>query len=185
MIGGGNIAIGVNAGSAVTGYNNIDLGNSGAANESNAIRIGTAGQQMSAYVAGITGVWVGSGSAVYVNANGQLGTSQSSQRYKENIRDMGAASDALMQLRPVQFQYKQAAPDGSKPLQFGLIAEEVAEVYPELIVRNREGQIESVQYQQLPAMLLNEWQKQRQTIKRQEREIQALESRLGACARLY
>ncbi len=180
LIGGGNIAIGVNAGSAVTGYNNIDLGNSGAANESNAIRIGTAGQQMSAYVAGITGVWVGSSSAVYVNANGQLGTMQSSQRYKENIRDMGVASDALMQLRPVQFQYKQAAPDGSKPLQFGLIAEEVAEVYPELIVHNREGQIESVQYQQLPAMLLNELQKQHQTIKRQEREIQALELRLAA-----
>lgn len=179
LIGGSNIAIGFNAGNVVTGYNNIDIGNSGAANDSNAIRIGTAGQQMSTYIAGITGVWVGSGSAVYVNANGQLGTIQSSQRYKENIQDLGAASDALMQLRPVQFRYKQAAPDGGKPLQFGLIAEEVAQVYPELVVRDKEGRIESVQYQQLPAMLLNELQKQHQIIARQEREIQALESRLA------
>ncbi len=180
LIGGNNIAIGVNAGNAVTGYSNIDIGNAGVAGESNAIRIGAAGQQMSAYIAGITGVWVGSGSAVYVNANGQLGTIQSSQRYKEDIQDMGGASDALMQLRPVQFRYKQAAPDGSKPWQFGLIAEEVAGVYPELVLRDSKGQIESVQYQQLPAMLLNELQKQHQTIERQEREIGALLSRLAA-----
>lgn len=179
LIGASNIAIGFNAGSVVTGYNNIDIGNSGVANDSNAIRIGTAGQQMSTYIAGITGVWVGSSLPVYVNANGQLGTVQSSQRYKEDIQDMGAASNALIQLRPVQFRYKQAAPDGSKPLQFGLIAEEVAQVYPELIVRDKEGQIESVQYQQLPAMLLNELQKQHWIIERQEREIQALESRLA------
>ena len=183
LIGGSNIAIGFNAGNAVTGYNNIDIGNSGTSTDSNTIRIGTAGQQMSVYIAGITGVWVGSSSPVYVNANGQLGTIQSSRRYKEDIQDMGAASDAVMQLRPVQFRYKQAAPDGSKPLQFGLIAEEVAQVYPELVVRDKEGQIESVQYQQLPAMLLNELQKQHQIIERQEQEIQALESHLAALER--
>ena len=137
---------------------------------------------MSTYIAGITGVWVGSSLPVYVNANGQLGTIQSSRRYKEDIQNIGAASNALMQLRPVQFRYKQAAPDGSKPLQFGLIAEEVAQVYPELVVRDKEGQIESVQYQQLPAMLLNELQKQHQTIERQEQEIQDLKSRLTALA---
>ncbi len=178
--GGSNIAIGVNAGSAVTGYNNIEIGNVGVNTDSNVIRIGTAGQQVSAYIAGITGVWTGSSSAVYVNANGQLGTVQSSRRYKEDIRDIGTASDALMQLRPVQFRYKQAAPDGSKPLQFGLIAEEVAQIYPELVIRDKEGQLESVQYQQLPAMLLNELQKQHRMIERQEQEIQALKSRLAA-----
>jgi hypothetical protein len=177
--GGGNIAIGVNAGNVVTGYNNIEIGNTGVNTDSNTIRIGTAGQQVSTYIAGITGIWVGSSSPVYVNANGQLGTVQSSRRYKEDIEDMGPASDALMQLRPVQFRYKQAAPDGSKPLQFGLIAEEVAQVYPELVVHDRNGQIESVQYQQLPAMLLNELQKQHRIIERQEQEIQALESRLA------
>lgn len=180
--GGGNIAIGVNAGSAVTGYNNIEIGNAGLNTDSNTIRIGTAGQQVNTYIAGINGAWVDSSTAfgVYVDANGKLGVYRSSQRYKEDIQNMGAASDALMQLRPVQFRYKQAAPDGSKPLQFGLIAEEVAPLYPELIVHGKDGQIESVQYQQLPAMLLNELQKQHRIIESQEREIRLLESRLAA-----
>jgi len=181
-----NIAIGSDAGSAITGDSNIDIGNVGQATDSHVIRIGTPYTpgapyaQQTTFIAGISGVQVSGGAAVFVNASGQLGVQLSSQRYKEDIQDMGTASDALMQLRPVQFRYKQAAPDGSKPLQFGLIAEEVAQVYPELIVRDGKGQIESVQYQQLPAMLLNELQKQHQTIERQEREIQALESRLAA-----
>ena len=179
LIGANNIAIGTNAGNAVTGYNNIDIGNAGGSDDSNTIRIGTAGQHMKTYIAGVSGIQV-SGAAVYVNANGQLGMQVSSGRYKEDIQDMGAASDALMQLRPVQFRYKQAAPDGSKPVQFGLIAEEVAGVYPELVVWDSKGQIESVQYQQLPAMLLNELQKQHEIIARQQQQIQDLTLHLAA-----
>ncbi len=93
---------------------------------------------------------------------------------------MADASDALTQLRPVEFRYKQAEADGSQPLRFGLVAEEVAKVYSELAVRNKDGQIDSVQYHQLPAMLLNEIQKQHRTIERQDQEIRSLEQRLAA-----
>ncbi|MFL6463236.1 MAG: tail fiber domain-containing protein, partial [Bryobacteraceae bacterium] len=178
LTGGNNIAIGVDAGSAVTGDSNVHIGNVGQASDSNVIRIGTScstpcapGQQRFAYVAGIFGTGVNSGSAVYVGADGKLGTFPSSQRYKEDVQDMGAASDALMQLRPVQFRYKQAAPDGTKPLQFGLIAEEVAGVNPELVLRDIKGQIETKQYQQLPSKQLNQMQNHHQTIELQAREI--------------
>jgi hypothetical protein len=91
---------------------------------------------------------------------------------------MGKASDSLMQLRPVTFHYKRAAEDGRKPLNYGLIAEEVAKIYPDLVVYGEHGQIESVQYHQLPALLLNELQKQHQTIQQLEERIAGLESLL-------
>ena len=98
-----------------------------------------------------------------INSNGQLGVQPvitSSRRYKEDIQDMGDVSTGLLRLRPVTFHYKKPAPDGSKPIEFGLIAEEVDTVYPDLVVRGPDGQIDSVQYSKLPAMLLNELQKQ-------------------------
>ncbi len=172
-----NIGLGWNAGLYVSsGSYNIEIGNEGTAGDNGIIRVGTAGTQTSTFIAGIYGATAGSGATVIVNSNGQLGTVNSSLRFKENVRDMADGSDALMQLRPVEFQYKQPEPDGTKPLQFGLVAEEVAKVYPELVVRGKDGQVDSVQYHQLPAMLLNEIQKQHRTIE----ELKATNSCLEA-----
>jgi hypothetical protein len=161
--GSDNTAIGVFAGFNFTGSesNNIDLNNNGVVGESGVIRIGTAPTQTATYIAGINGVTTGSSttSTVLVDSNGQLGTIASSRRYKEDIRDMGAASDRLLRLRPVTFHYKKPYADGSKPIQYGLIGEEVAEFYPDLVVRGKDGEVETVQYYKLDAMLLNEVQK--------------------------
>jgi len=96
---------------------------------------------------------------VLIDSAGHLGTAPSARRYKDDIQDMGTASDGLFRLRPVTFRYKKAYADGAKPIQYGLVAEEVAEVYPDLVVRGKDGQVESVQYYKLDAMLLNEFQK--------------------------
>jgi TolA-binding protein len=131
---------------------------------------------------------------VMIDTNGQLGTISSSRRFKEDIQDMGDASSSLMRLRPVTYRYKQPYADGSKPLDYGLIAEEVAEVYPDLVVTNKDGQVQTVQYQKLTPMLLNELQKQNQhtqqqdeTIRQQQEQnrqqqeqIRKLEARLAA-----
>jgi hypothetical protein len=173
-----NIAIGYKAGVLIRDTsNNIDINNAGTAVDSGAVRIGTTGTQTSAYIAGISNVNV-SGATVVVGSSGQLGVALSSRRYKENIQDMGSASDGLMRLRPVTFQYKKAFSDGSQPVQYGLIAEEVAPVYPDLVARSADGQIESVRYQVLDSMLLNELQKQNATIAAQKEQIRALEERL-------
>ena len=98
-----------------------------------------------------------------IDSNGQFGTVNSSIRFKEDVHDMAAASDGLLRLRPVTYRYKQPYADGSKPVDYGLIAEEVAEVYPDLVVKGADGQIQTVQYQKLTPMLLNEVQKGAQT----------------------
>lgn len=113
---------------------------------------------------------------VVIDSNGQLGTVSSSRRFKEDIRDMNDASSGLLRLRPVTYRYAQPYADGGKPLDYGLIAEEVAEVYPDLAARGADGQIETVQYQKLTPMLLNELQKQARTILRLESRLAALES---------
>jgi hypothetical protein len=119
---------------------------------------------------------------VLVTSTGQFGIATSSRRYKEDIHDMADASAGLLSLRPVTFRYKQAYADGSKPLQYGLIAEEVAEVYPDLVVRSADGQIQTVKYQVLDSMLLNELQKQSQTISALEERLTKLEAALPASA---
>ncbi len=136
-----------------TGGNNIYIGNLGVAAESNTIRIGSASGHSSAFIAGVRVV------------------PPSSQRFKEDIHDMGEASTNLMRLRPVTFRYKKEYDAGDSRLQYGLIAEEVAEVYPEL-VQYVEGKPKTVLYQQLPAIMLNELQKQ-------HRQIQELTERLA------
>jgi hypothetical protein len=166
----GNIGIGFYGGvNLTTGDNNIDIGNSGVAGESGTIRIGGSLSdpfhgfaQTATYIAGISGAQTGltPASQVLIDANGQLGTVQSSRRYKEDIEPMADASDRLLNLRPVQFRYKKPNANGEKPIQYGLIAEEVAEVLPELVVNNKDGQPETVAYHLLPAMLLNELQKE-------------------------
>jgi hypothetical protein len=176
-----NIAIGFGASyDTATGSYNIEIGNRGQSSDTNVIRIGDPVNHTSAYIAGIANTVV-AGSAVVIDpATGQLGTVQSSARYKEGVREMADTSGGLMRLRPVVFHYKQAMIDGSKPAQYGLIAEEVAKVYPELVVFGKNGEVESVQYQELPAMLLNEVQKQHRVIQQQEQMIQSLRDDLTA-----
>ena len=165
--GSNNIAIGSNAGINVApGNNNIHIGSQGALGDNGTIRIGTPGMQTSFYIAGVNGVTT-TNSAVPVlidTTNGQLGVMSSSRRYKEDIQDMGDTSRGLMQLRPVTFRYQKPFDDGSKPIQYGLIAEEVADVYPDLVARSVDGQIETVKYQVLDSMLLNEVQRQQKRI---------------------
>ena len=177
--GGNNIALGYQAGYSVSiGYNNIDIGNQGTSTDSGVIRLGTQGLQGATYITGIFGVNV-SGSPVEVSSSGQLGVVLSSRRYKQDIEDMREASSGLMRLRPVTFRYRKPYADGSSPILYGLIAEEVAEVYPDLVARSVDGQIESVRYQLLDPMLLNELQKQHVTIQTQKEQIRSLEDRLA------
>ena len=136
--GNSNIAIGPGAGgSLTTGSNNIDIGNQGVAAETNTIRIGTQGTQTATFIAGISGTPLGAGVAVRVNANGQLGSVASSARFKQDIQPMDKASEAILALKPVMFRYKKELdPDGIS--QFGLVAEEVEKVNPDLVVRDEE-----------------------------------------------
>ena len=166
--GGGNIALGSNAGVNLTGGGfNMYLGNEGVAIESTTIRIGSGAQHTRLFVAGVLGSPI-FGAPVLISGLGQLGVSSSSARFKEDVRDMGEASDRLMRLRPVSFRYKGRASD---PVQFGLIAEEVEKVLPELVLRNAVGEVETVLYNELPAMLLNELQRQQKRIVQQSESI--------------
>jgi hypothetical protein len=115
---------------------------------------------------------------VLVSSSGQLGVASSSRRFKKDIQDMGDATASLMRLRPVTYRYKQPFEDGSQPIQYGLIAEEVEEVYPELVAHSADGKIETVKYQLLDSMLLNEMQKQRATITVQENTITAQQEKI-------
>ena len=171
--GSGNVAIGTGAGGNLNAgeSNDVYIGNSGIAGESNAIRIGYIGTITSAYIAGISGKTSANGSEVFVNAAGQLGTVKSSLRYKHEITDMGDQSDVLMKLRPVAFYYKPELDDTQTP-QYGLVAEEVAKVAPELVVFNQDGTPETVRYHFVNAMLLNEVQKQQQRIEEQKKTNQ-------------
>jgi hypothetical protein len=155
---------------------NIDIGNYGTATDKGIIRLGTPGNQSAFYVAGVYGTGVGNGASVVINSSGQLGIVNSSIRFKEDVHDMGDASNRLYQLRPVTYRYKQPYADGSKPIDYGLIAEEVAQVYPDLVIKNAEGQIQTVQYQKLLPMLLNEVQKQHKLLEQQEETIQLLKT---------
>ena len=143
--------------------------------ENGAIRIGTSGSQTETFIAGIWGSPV-TGSAVYISSSGQLGVLASSERYKTDIQSMGSGSARLDQLRPVTFRLKNE-PHGA--IRYGLIAEEVAQVYPELVIRARDGRIEGVRYEELAPMLLNEVQQQRQALVAQEEHLAAQELRLA------
>jgi hypothetical protein len=186
-----NVALGFNAGSNLgAGSNNILIGNPGTPEDGmgNAvIRIGYL--QSRTFIDGIRGKTTGSADAVpvVIDSNGQLGTVNSSGRFKEDIQDMAGASSGLLRLRPVTYRYKQPYADGSKPIDYGLIAEEVAGVYPDLVVRGADGLIETIQYQKLTPMLVNELQKQSaqgrtqgQIIQLQQQEIEKMAARLAA-----
>src|SRR6185437_4321193 len=166
--------LGFHAGDLTTGDNNIVIGGRGVQGESNAIRIGGGvfgvGPQTAAFIAGINGTAV-VGDAVVVDENGQLGTVASSARFKKNIKPMDKTSEAILALEPVSFQYRS---DSKGTPQFGLIAEEVAKVNPDLVVRNRNGEIYSVRYEAVNAMLLNEFLKEHKMVEKQEATITRL-----------
>ncbi|MFI5167830.1 MAG: tail fiber domain-containing protein [Thermoanaerobaculales bacterium] len=171
-----NIAIGWEAGVSLdTGSSNIDIGNGGMPGEGATIRIGDS-NQTNTYIAGIWGVSI-TGADVLIDKNGHLGSVASSLRFKQDVADMGDASSRLMELRPVTFHYK-TQPDG--PLQYGLIAEEVQDVMPELVVKDAMGQPETVAYHELPAMLLNELQKQRATIQAEQTKLEVQKAEIEA-----
>lgn len=195
--GSGNTFVGTAAGALnATGNNNLYLANFGVnpGTESNTIRIGfpytsdegycrpsqpPCGQNI-AYIAGVYGVTLSSGVPVYVNADGQLGTSTSSRRFKEQIADMGDSTSRLFRLRPVTFFYKPQYDDGSHLLQYGLIAEEVAKVYPDMVAYDKDGQPYTVKYQYLAPMLLNELQKQHAVVAAQQDVIKAQQKQVNA-----
>jgi trimeric autotransporter adhesin len=179
--GAGNIALGNFAGSNLTtGDNNIDIGNLGVTGEANTIRIGTPGTQTAIYVAGIMGKTVPMSTPVFVNANGLLGTPTSSGRFKDDIKPMDRASDALFGLKPVSFRYKKEIDPEGVP-QFGLVAEDVEKVNPDLVVRDKGGKPYTVRYDAVNAMLLNEFLKEHRKVEeqgamiaRQQKQIEAL-----------
>ncbi len=176
-----NIAVGANAGANLdSGSNNIYIGNLGVSSESGIIRIGMGGTHTATFLAGISGVTVANSATVLIDTTtGQLGTVSSSRRFKQDIHEMGEASRPVLRLRPVTFRYRKPAADGSKPLQYGLIAEEVAEVMPELVVYDAEGLPQTVKYHVLPALLLNELQRQEAKLQRQEQELAVLREKIG------
>ena len=184
--GSNNIALGFQTAYYLTGGSyNIDIGYgsygtlSGNYSESNTIRIGQSGYQTATYIAGITGSVV-TGAAVYVTSSGQLGVLASSERYKTDIKTIADESTRLEQLRPVSFKLK-TDPKGA--LQYGLIAEEVDKVYPELVIHNGDGRIEGVRYEELAPMLLSQVQQQQKQIAGQSKQIAAQSKMLGELRR--
>jgi hypothetical protein len=180
--GSGNTALGTNAGSALTSGNlNIDIGAdvTGLTGESNTIRIGanldeTPGAS-ACHIGGIYNQSVdpGTASSMAIDATGKLGTTLSSRRFKHDIKPMDKASEAILALKPVTFHYKS---DAKNTPCFGLIAEEVAGVDPDLVVRNKNGQIWSVRYDQVNAMLLNEFLKEHRAFVEEYLKVQQLEA---------
>jgi len=174
-----NIAIGYNAGHILeTGSNNIYIANVGdSANDSGRIRIGTVGTHGRTFIAGIYGVTVGSGIPVIVDSNGRLGTVTSSARYKDKIKPMAESSEAILSLNPVTFRYKKDLDPDAIP-QFGLVAEDVAKVNPDLVAKDDEGKPYTVRYEAVNAMLLNEFLKEHCKVEEQASEIKDLKSAL-------
>jgi hypothetical protein len=142
--------------------------------ESSTIRIGTGGTQTKTFVAGVNGAAV-TGAAIKVNAAGQLGTAPSSARFKDQIKPMDKASEAIVALRPVTFRYKPEIDAEGVP-QFGLVAEEVEKVNPNLVVNDDSGNPYTVRYEAVNAMLLNEFLKEHRNVTEQQKTITELKT---------
>jgi len=134
------------------------------------IRIGAAGKQSATYITGITGAIVASGATVIVGADGHLGTVVSSARFKQDIKTMDKTSEAILALQPVTFRYKHEL-DPEKIPQFGLVAEQVEKVNPNLVVRDEDGRVNTVRYEAVNAMLLNEFLKEHRKVESLERAV--------------
>jgi hypothetical protein len=169
-----NISMGSAAGrNLTTGDDNIHIGNQGLPRDSNVIRIGTVGTQTATFLAGINGATVPTGIPVIVDTAGHLGTTTSSARYKDNVQPMNEASEAILALKPVTFRYKHDLDPKGIP-QFGLVAEDVEKVNPDLVARDEQGKPYTVRYDAVNAMLLNEFLKARRQIDAQQKQIDAL-----------
>jgi hypothetical protein len=173
--GSDNVALGHSAGANVTaGSHNVYISNGGPTSESNTTRIGDTNQTRT-FISGIHGVIVAGGVQVVVDSNGQLGNAGVSSRvFKRDVVDIGDRSSVLYDLRPVSFRYlEEFDPDGFP--QFGLIAEEVAKVAPELVFSDEEGNPQIVRYEQLVPLLLNEVQELRASNEALWARLEALE----------
>jgi hypothetical protein len=179
----GNTAVGTRAGEFIrTGSYNIDIGEEveGTSEDTNTIRIGSQGTQLTTLIAGIYGADEGGTiSAVYINSDGVFGTQAPacSRRFKKGIKSMGQASESILALKPVTFSYKS---DGTNTPQFGLIAEEVAAVNPDLVVCDKNGEIYTVRYEAVNAMLLNEFLKEHRKVEEQQATITQLKKDFGS-----
>ena len=192
--GEGNIVLGAAAGqNLTTGSDNIyivadakseETANSvpaaavpaAAVSESNTIRIGDSSDegQTDAFIAGISGVTVAGGVGVIINSSGHLGTVVSSERFKDEIKPMDKASEAILALKPVTFRYKHDLDPEGIP-QFGLVAEQVEKVNPALVARDAQGKVYTVRYEAVNAMLLNEFLKEHRKVEEQGRKLRELE----------
>jgi hypothetical protein len=158
-----NTALGFFAGfNATTGSNNVYIG---------ANMRGIAGETQACYIASIFGQTSATGIPVLVNSTNKLGTATSSKRFKEDIKPMDTASEALFSLKPVSFRYKKDI-DPAGTSQLGLVAEDVEKVNPDLVVRDKEGNPYSVRYEQVNAMLLNEFLKEHRKVEELAKEFQ-------------
>jgi trimeric autotransporter adhesin len=144
----------------------------GTAGEANTIHIGKQGTQKSTFIAGIAGTPI-SGSTVVVNSTGKLGVATSSGRFKEAIKPMGTASEAVLALKPVTFRYKEEV-DPDKAPQFGLVAEDVEKIDPDLVIHDEEGKPFTVRYETVNAMLSNEFLKEHRKVEELEKQLKAL-----------
>jgi trimeric autotransporter adhesin len=183
-IGINNTAIGYQALSSSTGSGNIALGADAGASVStanNVISIGHPGDNISdsSFIGNIFGVTSPAGVGVFINANGQLGTTTSSRRFKEEIKPMERASEVLFALKPVTFRYKKGIDAQGIP-QFGLVAEDVEAVNPDLVVRDKEGKVNTVRYDAINAMLLNEFLKEHRKVQEQEASIAQMKKGMDA-----
>jgi hypothetical protein len=151
---------------ATTGSNNVYIG----------AMQGVAGESNACYIASIYNQLSSNGTQVFVNSNGKLGTTPSSRRFKDNIKPMADASDAILALNPVTFHYKK---DPNAIPQFGLVAEDVEAVNPDLVVRDEEGQANSVRYEAVNAMLLNEFLKEHRKVQEQDRKLREQETTIA------
>ena len=176
--GSSNIAVGDGAGSDLTNGNfNIDIGNGGVAGESKTIRIGTRQNHRSTFIAGISGVTVANGVGVIVSPQGQLGTVVSSECFKDGIKPMDKASEAILALQPVTFHYKKEL-DPESIRSSSVWAEQVEKVNPDLVARDDQGKPYTVRYEAVNAMLLNEFLKEHKRNEKQEATIAELKSQV-------
>jgi hypothetical protein len=162
--------LGVAAGSAVTNASNVIC-----------IGFGVAGANVSSscFIGNIRGVTTANPNAipVLIDSAGQLGTQSSSQRFKKDIKPMESVSNSILDLKPVTFHYKS---DESNTPQFGLIAEEVAKANPDLVVRDKNGEIYTVRYDAVNAMLLNEFLKEHKAVVEEQHKVEELEATVAA-----
>jgi len=159
-----NTAIGFEAGfNQTTGSSNVYIGSN---------ILGTDGESNTCYIASIFGQTSASGIPVLINSDNKLGTTTSSKRFKEDIKPMGETSETLFALNPVTFRYKKEI-DSARTSQFGLVAEDVEKIDPDLVVRDKEGKPYSVRYDQVNAMLLNEFLKEHRKVEELTKQFQA------------